>query len=486
MRTGPAEPAAERGYVPLLLLASSATFLAVLDVTIVNLAIPDLHKDFQDSAVADLSWVITVYATLFAALLAPAGRLADVIGRRSLFTAGIAVFTAMSLACALAPNIPVLLTARALQGAGAAAMIPAALAIVLMDTPPERRRAAIGKWSAASAFAAAVGPSIGGVLVDTLGWRSLFLINVPFGLLLLLRAHIIPRAARPEGSRLPDPIGTILLGAGIGLLGLGISKGGDWGWGGAATLSCLAVGAAAMAITLLRSRTHSAPAVETGLWRSRTFALANLSVFFYGACLYAWLLVGVLYVTSVWHWSELKAGLAVTPGAVAATLVALYSGRIQTRYGPRTVVVAGAIVLAGTGFFLAFTLPDQPRFLTYWLPTGILAGAGMGAITTGTSTAAALSVSPPRFAAATGLNQTARQVGGAFGIATLATLLSRASADASDYGHVLLFCSIVTVLSGLAGLGLVIKAPPAAPQGQPARGSTSGAAQTAEAKPTTL
>lgn len=113
MRTGPAEPAAGRGYVPLLLLASSATFLAVLDVTIVNLAIPDLHKDFQDSAVTDLSWVITVYATLFAALLAPAGRLADVIGRRSLFTAGIAVFTAMSLACALAPNIPVLLAARA-------------------------------------------------------------------------------------------------------------------------------------------------------------------------------------------------------------------------------------------------------------------------------------------------------------------------------------------------------------------------------------
>jgi MFS family permease len=208
-------------------------------------------------------------------------------------------------------------------------------------------------------------------------------------------------------------------------------------------------------------------------------------VFFYGACLFAWLLVGVLYVTSVWHWSELKAGLAVTPGAIAATLVALYSGRIQTKYGPRVVVVAGAIVLAGTGFFLAFTLPDEPDFLGYWLPTGILAGAGMGAITTGTSTAAALSVSPLRFAAATGLNQTARQVGGAFGIATLATLLSKASTDAADYGHVLLFCSIVTALSGLAGLGLVIKAPPAAPQGQSAQGTASGAERTAEAKPTT-
>ncbi|MET9254334.1 DHA2 family efflux MFS transporter permease subunit [Streptomyces sp. NPDC003717] len=464
MSTGSAEAAAKRGYVPLLLLASSATFLAVLDVTIVNLAIPDLHDDFPGSDLADLSWVITVYATVFAALLAPAGRLADVIGRRSLFTAGIGVFTALSLACALAPNIPLLLAARALQGAGAALMIPASLAIVLTDTPLERRRAAIGQWSAASAFAAAVGPALGGVMVDALGWRSLFLINVPFGLLLLLRANLIPRTTRPEGSKLPDVVGTVLLGVGVGLLSLGISKGSDWGWGDAATLGCLAAGAVAMAVTLLRSRTHAAPAVETGLWRSRTFALANLSVFFYGACLFAWLLVGVLYVTSVWHWSELKAGLAVTPGAFAATLVALYSGKIQTKYGPRAVVVAGAVILAGTGFFLAFTLPDEPRFLDYWLPTGILAGAGMGAITTGTSTAAALSVSPLRFAAATGLNQTARQVGGAFGIATLATLLSDANADAADFGHVLLFCSIVTVISGVAGLGLVIKAAPPAPQ----------------------
>jgi MFS family permease len=167
------------------------------------------------------------------------------------------------------------------------------------------------------------------------------------------------------------------------------------------------------------------------------------------------------------------------------TPVALYSGRIRTKYGPRAVVVAGAVVLAGTGFFLAFTLPDEPDFLGYWLPTGILAGAGMGAITTGTSTAAALSVSPLRFAAATGLNQTARQVGGAFGVATLATLLGGTKSEASDYGHVLLFCSIVTVLSGLAGLGLVIKTPPAAAQERPAQGAAPGATQPAGTNPGT-
>ncbi|WP_393058517.1 DHA2 family efflux MFS transporter permease subunit [Streptomyces sp. LN549] len=452
------------GYLPLLLLASSATFLAVLDVTIVNLAIPDLHKDFEDAKLADLSWVITVYATVFAALLAPAGRLADVFGRRSLFRAGVAVFTVMSLACALAPNLPLLLVARALQGAGAAAMIPASLAIVLVDSPPERRRAAIGQWSAASALAATVGPSLGGVMVDAFGWWSLFLINVPIGLLLLVRSGIIPKTVRSAESRVPDVIGTVLLGVGIGLLSLGISKGSDWGWGSTETIACLCVGAVAMAIAVSRSLRHPQPAMETALWRNRTFALANAASFFYGAALFAWLLVGVLYVTAVWDWSELQAGLAVTPGALTATVVALYSGKLMAKYGPRTIVVAGSVILAATGFFLAFTLPDEPMFLEYWLPTGILAGAGMGAITTGTSTASALSVSPLKFAAATGLSQTARQVGGAFGIATLATLLIDAGDKPDPYGHVLLFCSVATVLTGLAGLGLVIKSDPAPAQ----------------------
>ncbi|WP_189132809.1 MFS transporter [Wenjunlia tyrosinilytica] len=444
-----------------MLLASGATFLAVLDVTIVNLAIPDLHNDFDSADIADLSWVVTLYATLFAALLAPAGRLADVIGRRSLFIAGMGGFTLMSLLCALAPNLGLLLGARALQGASAAAMIPASLAIVLADTPPERRRAAIGQWSAASALAAAVGPSVGGVLVDQFGWRSLFLINVPFGIILLLFAGIIPRTTRPEGSRLPDLLGTLLLGTGIGLLSLGISKGSDWGWGAAATLGCLIGGALAMGLTLWRSNHHPVPAVETSLWRSRTFALANASSFFYGAALFAWLLVGVLYVTTLWHWSELKAGLAMTPGAFAATFVALYAGNLQAKYGPRFVVVSGSLILAATGLFLAFTLPDHSMFWAYWLPLGTVAGIGMGAITTGTSTAAALSVSPLRFAGATGLNQTARQVGGALGIATLATMLTDVQLTTDDFGKVYLFAGISSLLAALTGLGLVFKAAPA-------------------------
>ncbi|HEY6761863.1 MAG TPA: MFS transporter, partial [Baekduia sp.] len=162
-----------------LAVASGAAFLAMLDATVANLAVADLHRDFPGVAVGDLSWVITIYAITFAALLAPGGRFADLLGRRALLTAGAALFTIMSIVAAAAPSLGILLAARGLQGAGAAAMIPASLAVVLADTPPERRAAAIGAWSAAGALAAAAGPAIGGVLVDVAGWRSVFFITIP-------------------------------------------------------------------------------------------------------------------------------------------------------------------------------------------------------------------------------------------------------------------------------------------------------------------
>ncbi|MEU5366071.1 DHA2 family efflux MFS transporter permease subunit [Streptomyces sp. NPDC005925] len=462
MATPDAAAPQRRSAASLLLLAAGASFLAVLDVTVVNLAMPDLREDFTGSAFKNLSWVITIYAIVFAALLAPAGRLADALGRRTVFLAGMSVFTAASLLCALSPNLGFLLAARAIQGCGAAAMIPASLAIVLMDSPPERRRAAIGQWSAAAALAAAVGPAVGGVLVDIFGWRSLFLINIPFGLYFLYGAVAIPRTTAPGAERkLPDLLGTIMLGAGVGLFCLGISKGSEWGWSEPSSLVCLIAGPVLIALCLLRSAKHPAPALEISLWRNRTFALANAAAFCYGIALFSWLLVGVLYVTQVWGYSELEAGLAMTPGAFAATAVAMRVGKLPPTYGPRLATTGGAVVLAGTGFLLAFTLPDHSMFLAYWLPLGVLAGVGMGAITTGTSTAAALSVSPLRFAGATGLNQTARQIGGAIGIAILATVVSGALTDIADFERIYLIAACASVVVAVLGLGLTIKLPPA-------------------------
>ena len=441
-------------HTRVLTLAAGAAFLALLDVTVVNLAIPALGRAYPGTSVTSLSWVITAYATLFAALLAPAGRLADVIGRRRLYRVGVGGFAVMSLVCALSPSVPVLLAARAVQGAFAATMIPASLAILLADTPAERRGTSVALWSAAGAFAAAVGPTVGGVLVSAFGWRSLFVINVPAGLVLAAAAGILPRTATAR-TRLPDGLGTVLLACGIGLSALGLSQGAVWGWGDARTIVSLAGGVAGTVAAIQRSWRMPVPAIDTTLWKHRTFALANGASLLYGASLYAWMLLGVLVLTQLWHYSELQAGLAMTPGAIAASVSAVVVGRRAT---PRVAVSAGAALMAASGLFIAATLTTQPDFLTYWLPVGLVLGAGMGMVTTGTSTAAALSVPPQSFAAGTGLNQTARQIGGALGVATLATLLrSGGAGQVATFAHVYVFCSLAAVGAGLVGLALVLR-----------------------------
>src|SRR4051794_998321 len=425
-----------------LAVAAGATFLALLDTTVANLAVADVQTDFAGTSVNGATWIITIYAVVFAALLAPAGRVADVVGRRALLLAGVGGFTALSLLCALAPSLPALLVARALQAAAAAAMIPASLAVVLADTPPARRAAAIGAWSAAGALAAAAGPALGGVLVDQIGWRALFLINVPFGAAILYGARQIPSGGG-EGA-LPDALGTLLLGAGVGAAALGISQGRDWGWDDPRTLVTIIGGVLAVAAAIQRSRHHERPALETKLWHSKAFATANVASLLYGAALFPWMLVGVLVQVTLWDYSPLQAGLGMTPGAIVAAIVAM----LAARKTPKPIILGGAVLLATAGAILTLDLPADPDFLGFWLPVGVLIGAGMGAITTGVSTAAALSVTPERFAAAVGLNSAARQVGGALGVAALAGLLST---DIGSFKDIYLFCTLATLGVAITG-----------------------------------
>lgn len=460
----PSPPTARTG--PVLLLACGGSFVSLLDVTIANLAVPDLARDFDGASVADLTWVMSLYAIAFAALLAPAGRLADVIGRRRLYRAGIVVFTLASAACALAPNLATLLVARTVQGLGAAALVPASLAIVLSQIPAARRAGAIAAWSASASLAAALGPSLGGILVDLFGWRSVFLITVPIGLGLAL----LTRAAGDSrsGERTPDLLGSALLAAGIGTLVLGVTQGSAWHWTDPRTLACVAGGLVILAAAVARAARHPRPGLEVGLWRSRPYAYANVVSFLFGMLLYPWMLIGVLYLTQIWQYSELRAGFAMTHGAVVSAIAGLTVGKFARRIDPRTAVAVGALLLAATALWMGLAVPEEPAFLALWLPTGVLLGIGTGAVSTGVSSAGALSVPPIKFASATGLNLTARQVGGALGIAALATILARHPGDSTD-GFAQLFFLIagLAVLTAVAGLGLAARPASAAP-GTPA------------------
>jgi EmrB/QacA subfamily drug resistance transporter len=435
-----------------LLLACGAAFLSLLDATVVNLAIADLHRDFPAATVTTLSWTITAYAVLLAAMLAAAGRLADTLGPRRLFIGGVAAFTIFSLACAVAPNPATLIVFRGAQGVGAAAMIPASLALLLTGIPPNLRARSIGLWSGAGGLAAAVGPALGGVLVEPWGWRAVFAINIPMGIAMVIGARRLS-AVRPGGSRLPDLLGSILLAAGIGAVVVGVTEGGTWGWAAASTW--VAGGAIAVGIAVGRSRRHPAPAVEVGLWRNSSFAATNLASLLYGAALYAWLLIGVLLLTEAWHYSVLKAGFAVTPGAFTSMLGAVIGGRLIDRYGPRPVLAAGALIMTGCGAITAAWLPATPHFLGFWLPVGVVVGFGMGAVAVATNSAAALAAPPRRFAGAVGLNTTARQVGGALGIAVLDVVLRSGAADGvGAFSDVYLYCTFASVACFAAALGV--------------------------------
>ncbi|MCD5354704.1 DHA2 family efflux MFS transporter permease subunit [Kineosporia mesophila] len=437
------------------LLAAGATFLAMLDSTVANLAVPSLAGDFPGDTPAGtlsgISWVITLYAIVFAALLAPAGRFSDVIGRRALFCSGVAVFTVMSLLCALAPNLDVLVVGRGLQAIGAAAMVPASLAVVLTDTPSSQRTKTIGLWSAAGALAAAIGPGLGGVLVEWVGWRSLFLINVPIGIVLFV-AGLRRIGTGLRGGRVPDPIGTVILVLGVGLTVLGATKGEEWGWSSPSTLLALGLGPVLVALVLLRSTRHAVPVVETTLWRNRTFLRANLAAMVYGAALFTWLLVGVLVLTEQWHYSTLKAGLAMSPGALVASVTAIIASRVGERVGPRVISVVGSLTIFAVGVFCWVFLPENPHFTTFWLPLSFVIGFGIGLMSWSLSVAAVMSASPVKFASATGMNIACRQVGGALGIAAMTAVIA-AEPGLSGYQLVYLVCGLCALAAAAASAG---------------------------------
>jgi EmrB/QacA subfamily drug resistance transporter len=462
----PPATARPRARTPLL-LACGGSFLAFLDATITNLAVPSLGSHFHVGVTA-VSWVVTLYGVPFAALLAPAGRLADLFGRRRLFVAGAALFTLASLLAAVAPTLAVLLVARAVQGVGAALLIPASFAIVLADTAPERRAAAIGLWSASAGLAAVAGPALGGVLVDAVGWRALFCVNLPIGLWLLERAARLPAtppaAAGQAGARVPDPVATVLLAAGIGAVVLGLTEAERWGWASPATLGCLLGGALAVAAATGRSARQPAPAIEVDLWRSPVYAAANVSSALFGAALYASLLLGVLVLVNVWHYSVLTAGFAMTPAAGWAALVGIGVNRSRRQPPPWALVVGGGSAIALTAGALALWLPASAHFATVWLPAGFGLGAGIGAASVGVSSAAALAVEPRRFAAAVGLNVAARQVGGSLGVAATALLLDRPAGGLAPFRDV--YWLMAALCAAVAVVGLRLRHPrpgPASP-----------------------
>jgi EmrB/QacA subfamily drug resistance transporter len=435
-------------------LAAAVTFLAVLDSTIVTVAIPDLRRDFSGSSLAALSWVITAYGIAFAALLTPAGRLADIVGRRRQLLAALVAFSAASLLCAMSPTLPLLIGSRALQGAAAATMIPAALGLLLGASAPSSRPAAVGAWAAASALGAATGPAIGGALIEAWSWRACFLVNIPLGALVwALSRRRLPELRSGE-TRLPDAIGTILIVLGLASIVAAVTKAPGWGWTSVATLGVLAAGVAITVAAALRARSQPVPALEIKLWHSRLFASTTGAMLFFGFSLYIWLLAGPLFLTSVWDYSVLQAGLALTPGAISSAIAAVAGGRLLAPTRQPLLAAIGAVLLGGVVLWMKLALSSTPDFLGLWLGAGIVSGAAIALMSVGLTSTAALALPPERFAAGSGLTLTARQSGGALGVAALAAIVGHHATGLQPLIDAYILAGVAAAIAG-GGIALV-------------------------------
>jgi EmrB/QacA subfamily drug resistance transporter len=442
------------------LVVLTGVFLSSLDLFIVNIAFPRISTTFHGAGLSSLSWVLSAYTIVFAALLVPAGRWADRTGRKRAFLFGLGIFTAASALCAVAPSLGLLITARILQASGGALMLPTSLGLLLPAFGPERKGAAIGLWSAVGGAAAAFGPPIGGLLVQA-SWRWVFLVNLPFSLVaLVVGVRVLTEVKDPAAHR-SDLIGAGLLSVAVASLAAAIVKGSAWGWHSGLILGAFALAAVAIAGLVVRSRTHPNPIIEPAVIRHRAVALADLSSLVFFSGFGAMVLGGVLFLTGVWHESILRAGFMIAPGPLLAGLFAFPGGLLGARYSHRAVGTAGAVLFSLSGLWWIGHVGQTPDWLGAYLPGSLLGGMGVGLMLPSLGGAATSPLPPERFATGTALYAMCRQIGLALGVACLVAIIGTATGASavSAFHHAWMFMVACSLTAGAILQGISRKAP---------------------------
>jgi EmrB/QacA subfamily drug resistance transporter len=452
-----------------LTLVCAGVVLASLDLFIVNVALPRIAKDLGVANLSELSWVLNGYAIVYAALLVFFGRLADRYRRDRAFLLGVAVFTAASAACAASTSVGMLVAFRLVQAAGAALLTPTSLGLVLASYAPERRHGAVRAWTAVGGFAAAIGPVAGGLLVQA-SWRWVFLVNVPIGVAALIAGWLRLPAVPGHASERPDPLGVVLVTAGVGLLTFGLVEGPGWGWGSARIVAVLA-GAVVLlglfAAHCLRSRT---PLVAPALFRSRAFTGASFVTIFFSVAFAAMLLSVVLWDQTAWGWSPLRTGLAIAPGPLMVPLMSfLVAGRLIRRYGPALVISLGCLAFGTGTAWWALAATAAPDYVSGMLGGMLLTGAGVGLTLPTMMSTAAGSLPAHAFATGSGVVNMIRQTGLALGVAILVAVLGTGGSHGGQLLTVFRHAWWVIAAIGLAGaipaLAMLRPARPAAVPG---------------------
>jgi EmrB/QacA subfamily drug resistance transporter len=440
-----------------LAVLSVAAFMASLDLFIVNVAFDEIGKDFDGVSLSDLSWVLNGYAIVYAALLVPLGRLADRFGRKQGFLLGLAVFTAASLACALATGPWLLVGFRTLQAAGAALLTPTSLGLLVNATPPAGRVRAVRIWAATGALAAAVGPAVGGVLVEA-SWRWVFLVNLPIGIAAFAVAvRIVPRSRDEQVGRIPDLVGAAVLALAIGTLSLALVKAPDWGWGSTATLTSLAVSVLGAAVFAWRSLHHPLPVVEPALLKVRAFAWSNATSLLFSIAFAANLLVAILWMQQVWGYSAIRTGLAIAPGPLMVPIFAAVAQSIAHRVPVGRIAALGCVLVACGSLLVLTSVGPEPQYVTEMLPGWLIGGIGVGFALPTILSAATSDLPADRSATGSAVVNMSRQLGTVLGVSILVALVGKpigyvAAHDA--FQRVWLAVAVSAVLAAVAAIGM--------------------------------
>jgi len=411
---------------------SFALFMIMLDNTIVNVALPSIQRDL-DIGVSELEWVVTGYALSFAVLMLSGGKLADMYGRRRVFLLGLAVFSLSSLACGLAGSADLLIGARVVQGVGAAFMMPATLSIISATFPPRERGAAIGIWAGVSALALAIGPLVGGLITEHIGWNWIFYVNVPVGVLgVAATLLIVPESRDTSLEQRLDLPGLLVSGAGLLALAYALIEGNHAGWSSPTILSLFAIAAVALVAFVLLELHQRLPMMDLSLFRQGTFAGANIVALLVSLAMFGVFFFVSLYMQNILGYSAVEAGATFLPMTVLIILVAPIAGKASDRFGSRWLMATGMTLVALSLLLYALLEIDS----SFWnvLPGLLTGGIGM-AMSMSPMTAAALSAVPvDKAGVGSGILNTFRQVGGALGIAIMGAILAERSGSALAAG----------------------------------------------------
>ncbi len=400
-----------------------ALFMVMLDNTVVNVALPSIQEDLGAS-ISGLEWTINAYTLSFAVLLVTGGRLGDLFGRRRVFLFGVVTFAAASALIGLSQTQAQLVAFRALQGVGAAFMMPATLSIITQAFPPEERGKAIGTWAGVSALALAIGPVVGGALVESVSWQSIFFLNLPVAVLAVVVTLFATRESRDETAppRIDLP-GTALLTVGLAALVLALVEGNSWGWGSPGILALLATAVLGLTAFVVVELRIASPMVDFSFFRSRSFLGANVVAFVVSFAMLAMFFFMALYMQNVRGYDALEAGVRFLPSTAVIIVVGPIAGRLADRVGPRPLMTIGLLTVAVSLFWQGHLAPDT-SYMSTLMPAFVLMGLGMGLVMSPMSLAAMNSVDRTKAGVASGVLSMSRMVGGTFGVAAMGALIT--------------------------------------------------------------